>query len=315
LYSDRSRSRLARELAPLVQEGRKIMFRSILVPLDGSAFGEHALPLALAIARRSGAALHVVHVHDVGSDRLLTFYTLDPGVAQGERDYLASVAKRLTARAGVSVHPAFLKGETAEVLLGHAAATGADLVAMTTHGRGPLSRFWLGSVADEMARRSPVPLLLVRPQEPPPDLAEDVILRHLLIPLDGSPFAEQILAPAVELGRLMEADYTLLQVLPALPPASTTDFSPQEQLRTPAQAYLHRVAEPLRRQGLQVRTEVVVHSHPAAAILEESRSQVADLICLETHGRRGLPRVFLGSVADKVVRGAGGPVLLHRPRT
>ena len=83
---------------------------------------------------------------------------------------------------------------------------------MTTHGRGPLTRFWLGSVADELVRRASVPLLLVRPHEGVPDLAQEPILQHLLIPLDGSELAEQVLEPAVALGTLMAADYSLLRI-------------------------------------------------------------------------------------------------------
>jgi nucleotide-binding universal stress UspA family protein len=90
-------------------------------------------------------------------------------------------------------------------------------VAMSTHGRGPLSRFWLGSVADALMRRLPVPLLLVRPQEGAPDLSEEPPLRRILIPLDGSALAEEVLAPALALGGLVGAEYTLLWVVRPLP--------------------------------------------------------------------------------------------------
>ena len=84
---------------------------------------------------------------------------------------------------------------------------------MTTHGHGPLSRFWLGSVADEMVRRATTPILLVRPHEKAIDLAAEPVLRHILIPLDGSALAEQVLGPAAALGSLLQCDdYTLLRV-------------------------------------------------------------------------------------------------------
>src|SRR5438067_676921 len=95
---------------------------------------------------------------------------------------------------------------------------GADLVVMTTHGRGPLGRLWLGSVADALVRDLAMPLLLVRPQETAPDFKREPLLKHLLLPLDGSPLAEQMLEPAVALGTLMEADYTLLRVIKPVVP-------------------------------------------------------------------------------------------------
>lgn len=235
------------------------MIRSLLVPLDGSPFSEHALPLALALARRAGA----------------------------------------------------------------------DLVVMTTHARGPLGRLWLGSVADRLVRELPVPLLLVHPRDTAVDLAQEPALKHLLLPLDGTALAEQIVEPATTLGRLTDAEYTLLRVTqPVLPlhyhleggsfgemaeSAIHQIDTLQGQVRKEAVAYLEGVAGRLRQQGLRERTRVVEESQPAAAILHEAASLGADLIALETHGRHGLSRLLLGSVADKVIRGAAVPVLVHRP--
>src|SRR5262249_43029544 len=87
----------------------------------------------------------------------------------------------------------------------------------------------------------------------------------------------------------------------------------EQQLRRQAHAYLGQVADRLRGRSLRVTTRVAVAEQPATAILQEAENQGADLIALETHGRGGLSRLFLGSVADKVVRGASVPVLVHRP--
>ena len=132
---------------------------------------------------------------------------------EGQREYLDTTVKRLAVLHSVPVTSALLESPAiAETLNAHAATTGADLIVMTTHGRGPLSRFWLGSVADELVRRATIPILLVRPQEKAPDLSSEPILRHILIPLDGSALAEQALEPALALGKLMEADYTLVRI-------------------------------------------------------------------------------------------------------
>ena len=125
-----------------------------------------------------------------------------------------------------------LDGPVAEALYRHAGTTGIDLVIMTVVGAGPWTRLWLGSVADELVRRLPMPLLLLRPQEPTPALGIEPAFRHILIPLDGSDAAEQILEPAVALGKLMQAEYTLLRVAkpavsarPAPPVGPTSEFA------------------------------------------------------------------------------------------
>ena len=153
------------------------------------------------------------------------------------------------------------------------------------------------------------------------DLAAEPVLRHMLIPLDGSPLAEQVLESAAGLGRLMQADYRLLRAYGPLVSTRLDPLSysmvrgmelPVEQLRAQAQDYLNRVAERLKGQGLEVQAQVVLGHHPASAILDTAGGPGVDLIAVETHGRRGLPRLLLGSVADKVIRGASTPVLVHR---
>jgi nucleotide-binding universal stress UspA family protein len=311
------------------------MLRSILVPLDGSPFGEHALPLALGIARRAGAELQLLHVHPPvaiasAEGPVLVTDQIDAEIKQQEHAYLDDVRRRLAAVGAVPAHPVLLEGEIVPTLRGAVTSLGADLVVLTTHGRGALARFWLGSVADELVRDSSVPLLLVRPADHPADLADEPALRHLLLPLDGSPLAEQILEPAITLGTLMDADYTLLRVLkPVLPvryQVSGNNMAQmadsiirqidqiQQELQRQAQDYLDGVVrERFRPQSLPVQTRVVGDHQPAAAILQEARGRGCDCVALETHGRRGLSRLFLGSVADKVVRGSPVPVLVHRP--
>jgi nucleotide-binding universal stress UspA family protein len=298
------------------------MVLSILVPLDGSAFGEQALPLALAVARRARARLQVVHVHDPGADRLLTYYTLDPRVKESERAYLAAVDRRLADRAGVAVDTALLGGPVADALQEYAAASGADLVVMTTHGRGPLTRFWLGSVADRLVRLLPLPILLVRPREDAPPWEDPPALRRVLIPLDGSGLAERILEPALALGDLMRAEYTLLRVVQPVPPLGLGFPGSVPYVREPsapqptlgeARAYLDGVAKRLRARSRTVHTRVLVAPQAAAAILDEARAEGSQLLALATHGRGGLKRLLLGSVADKVLREASIPVLVQRP--
>jgi nucleotide-binding universal stress UspA family protein len=306
------------------------MYRNLLVPLDGSPFSEHALSFAWSIAQQSGAALHLAHVHAFNDPIYVEgmpvidadWHTLG---REHERAYLAQVRDRLlsaTQRPIVCANPDN-DGSVAGTLAHYVMANQIDLVVMTTHGRGGLARAWLGSVADALVRCSPVPLLLLRPAEQPPELAQTPRFQRLLIPLDGSALSEQILGPALELGGLAQAEYTLLRVAE---PFVLTSYAPLAQISrldermtqeglTEARQYIKRVAERLRVEGRTIHTRALLAEQPAAAILDEAHRQEADLIAMTTHGRSGLARLLLGSIADKVLRGATLPMLIARPQS
>jgi nucleotide-binding universal stress UspA family protein len=202
---------------------------------------------------------------------------------------------------------------------------------MTTHGRGLVGRFWLGSVADQLIRELPVPLLLVRPQAGKVDMNREVVLSRMVIPLDGSPLAEHVIEPAIALGGFMGAEYTFLRVVRSLALPPMTDFVPPatskegqsllqklEKLQAEevqsAGDYLKHLEQSFTAVGRRIRTKVVTAEQPVAAILEEATPAGNDCIALATHGRSGLRRMILGSVADKVIRSASVPVLVYRPR-
>jgi len=301
------------------------MYRSIMIPLDGSPFGEQALPIALSIAQRSGAAIQLVHVR---APRI-PVYSIDgepvydaPDVTLQERDraYLESLAQRLIDTWHLPITVTLLEGMINEALRDHVLLTEIDLVVMTTHGRGPLSRFWLGSVVDALVRQVPVPVLLVRPQEPAPDLAREQAFHHVLIPLDGSPLSKEVLERTITFGKMMPIEYTLFQAInPVIfgympgTYAPALDEQTLEQWRADGRASLEQVADHLRAEGLTVHTEVVI-DQPAVAILDYVRHHNVDLIAMATHGRSEVSRLLLGSVADKIVRGSNVPVLLYRPQ-
>jgi len=316
------------------------MYRSILVPLDGSPFGEQALPYALSIARRTGATLQLLNVlTPIASLYAEAPLFIDDHLEQrlhdrqveSQKKYLDEVARRIEAVSTVKVAKLVDDGDIAPTIKTQAVRNKAELIVMTTHGRGALGRFWLGSVTDELVRESPVPVLLVRPTDQAVDLTREPSLKHFLIPLDGSELAEQMLPKATGLGRLLDADYTLMRVVKTvgtLVPAGeagTVGFeveamidriaSLQQQLVREARDYLERTAEPMRETGLTVGSRVDVADQPAQAILEDAAPPQIDLVALKTHGRRGLSRLFFGSTADKVIRGAHVPVLVHHPST
>jgi nucleotide-binding universal stress UspA family protein len=302
------------------------MFRTILVPLDGSRFAEQALPWALGIARRTQSPLEIVRGHKVYAlkEPAASWGPFDPEMETEcrteEQLYLNATARWLTTVSPVPLSTALVPGDPAldaDGLIEHVRAGHADLIVMVTHGRHPIGRFLLGSAADQLIRHTAVPVLLLHPRDPAPDLLPEPIVENVIVPLDGSALAEQALKPAADLASLFEARCTLLSVVQptAVLPHPASGHSALESAEEPeARAYLDRLAGRLRNQGLQVRTRVIVARHPADAILEEVKGHPDDVIALATHGRRGISRMLLGSVADKVARGAPCPVLVCKER-
>jgi nucleotide-binding universal stress UspA family protein len=302
------------------------MGRDILVPLDGSTFSEHALPVAADLARRTGARLHVVQVHEslaaqVPADCVAV---VDPSwegaIRSGEEENLRSVAGTCAARTGIHPVTELLDGAVVPTLAAYAEEMGIGTIVMTTHGRGGISRVWMGSVADALVRRSSIPVLLIRPREGAVAWDRAFDARHVLVPLDGSELAEGILAPALELGALCDARFTLLRVVMPLPfivppgsVAATYSETGATETRDCAAAYLDSAAAALRARGITVATDTLFHTAAAQGILDYAAANSVDLIAMATHGRGGWSRVALGSVADRVMRGTMMPVMLYRP--
>jgi nucleotide-binding universal stress UspA family protein len=234
-----------------------------------------------------------------------------------ERTYLSEVLDRTRKSLNLPVTSILLDGPVAAALEEQVKKSETDLVVMTTHGRGVLSRFWLGSVADHLMRHATKPILAIRPAakgEPPSTI------RRVMITLDGSEFSEQAVDHALAIGTPFEAEYVLLMVVePIVPVADPSgmmvipvDPQAEKKRRENAQGYLERHAARLSAQGQGVASRVV-EGAAAPAILAEAEAVKADLIVLASHGAGGLERALLGSVADKVVRGSDRAVLVVRP--
>jgi nucleotide-binding universal stress UspA family protein len=298
--------------------------RSILVPLDGSPFAEQALPLACDLVRRAGATLRLAMVHQV-----MPMYAaspeapqLDPALEEEwrrrEQTYLDDVVARLKKEANLDACAALLTGYVPGALEDYVEATATDLVIMTTHGRGPLSRFWLGSVADKLMRTLPIPILMIRPSEKP--APTPISLERILIPLDRSTFSEAVLGPAIALGKVIQARFTLLHVFNPVPMVDPSfglpvgvDVELNEETRRQSEAYLDGVADRFRKEGFEVECLVGATKGPAQGVLDQLAGGNYDLVALATHGASGVRRAIVGSVADKVVRAASCPVLVLPP--
>jgi nucleotide-binding universal stress UspA family protein len=296
------------------------MYKQILVSLDGSAFAEAALPLALEISRRTGADVHFATVLEPVTS--FAYEGWEGAAVEWSNQYLEDVLKRIEGQAGGSVTHAVLSGHTVEMLQKECDARGVDLVVMASHGRGTMSRLWLGSVADGFVRQASVPVLLVRPEEKAeaPKSFEHSF-ETLMIPLDGSELSEDALEHATEFGELFDSAYHLTRIVsypvdiasPYLPHTAQLNQQIMEDAKKGAAEYLEAHAENMRRRGLRVTTSVAVDAQAGHGVLSEAEAVGADMVAMATHGRKGLSRVILGSAADKVLRGLHVPLLLHRP--
>jgi len=300
---------------------------TIMVPLDGSKFAESALPLALGMAQRLDGRISVVAVAPKRSRKrgraVLTVSAEDLNRADAKRsEYLDSIVRRIQEVSSVQVLCTVLFGAAAKELVKYSTVHHPEMIVMSTHGRGPLSRAWIGSVADWVVRHASMPVLLVRPEEGvEPQLTERRNFREVLVALDGSDRAEESLRWVKAIGA-ENTEYTLVRVARDSLPVWTVDTTTapfdirdyQKAGYVEADEYL-RQAQSMVNNGRKNATTVVVEGVPAAVgILKTASERDADLIAITTHGRGGLPRLILGSVADKVVRASPVPVLVVRPQ-
>ena len=304
-------------------------FTRILLPLDGSGFAESALPRAAALAAAHGAELVLVHAR---LSLLPARAAVDPSLLQvpGDADleaqaesYLRSQVRRAAEYGAPAPRSLVLHGHPVETIAEAVVAEGADLVVLTTHGRGALGRAVLGGVAHGLLHAVHVPLLLLRPPEE--SAAEPSRFRQILVPVDADGFAESILQPLACLVPPRDEVVTVLGVV--TPPflaggeaegaLSLTTGAAEALTRSQeraTEAYVAQVAAVLRAAGYAaVRGRVVIGGSVAGSVLEVAREIEADLIAMPTHGRRGARRFLVGSVTDKVVRGFHGALLVQWP--
>lgn len=314
------------------------MLRTLLVPLDGSPLAERVLPTAAALARSSGATLDLVRVHrpQVYGD-LAEAARWDATARLDAGRYLELVAARLAAKYDVRTTFAVLEEPVVAAVIRRAAAVGADLIVMATHGRTGINRAWLGSVADGVVREAMLPVLLLRSEPSTAALGADMSretgwmvespapLRRIAVAVDGSGLAEQVIEPAIELARAAGASLCLLRVVKTVL-ARSVDYPLFQALPFPvpdpiavddavasARAYLADVAARIRAAtSLEAEIDVVAADHVAPALIDAAWAHHADVVAIATHGR-GVSRFVLGSVADKVLRAGPPAVLLFHP--
>jgi nucleotide-binding universal stress UspA family protein len=271
----------------------KDVIKEILVPTDGTEESEAAFAAILPLVKADAPEVTLLYV----------FENTEASFLPPAR--VAKVCKGLR-NAGVNAHLELRQGKPAQQILGLAKDKPADLIALSTHGRGGVRRLLSGSVAEEVLRHAEAPLLITRPG------INSQSWKRIVVALDGSEHAESVLPEAFRLARKLGSSLDLVQVaLPVITPLGVGEIPVMVLPPDDPLPYLRNLVERARREGVDARA-VGLAGVACPEILRYLEESGAGLLCLATHGRTGLARVILGSTAEELLRRAPCPVLLRR---
>jgi nucleotide-binding universal stress UspA family protein len=289
------------------------MIKRIMVPLDGSHLAEQALPLARTLASTFEAEL-LLTMAVVSGDHYVNEETegmLAEAGRLASEQYLGATQQQL-ANEGFHVRTAVASARPHIAISSLCDLERVDLIIMTTHGRSGVTRWTMGSVADKVLRTTNTPLILIHPT---PQGAPPSAIARIVVALDGSELAEAALPLAQRMAKAIKAKLHLVRAV--VPPTAIfgAEYLPGtlpvlEEMEAEATRYLETTVEKLQSTGLTT-TAIVRTGIPAEVILAEA-CEPGDIVVMSTHGRSGVDRWFLGSVADAVVRHGDIPVLVVR---
>ncbi len=316
----------ARGVGPTTGRRRRkedVTYKRILVPLDGSPMAEQVLPYVRLLRAAFCARVDLVTVtgqapRDITAlGRTGDLSKLIEDLKAHRRKYLSGVGATLghvDAPVNIETH----EGRPAERIVAEAARVPGTLIAMSTHGHSGATRWLLGSVTDQVLHETTAPLLTVRAREGAPTEGHATV-KNIIVPLDGSEAAQSSLDHVVALSTALEATVVLLQVVPTLTYAYGYMEYPLtgyerifEAAEDSAVAYLKGVAAKLKEKGVLTVEMTVRRGGPALAIVDAALQYPDHLVVINTLGRTGMGRWFVGSVTDSVVRHSRGPVLVFR---
>ncbi len=307
------------------------MYKKMLVPFDGSELAEVLFDYAKELAGRLDLDLTLLNVAKTSEGSFLRMNrAYIEGAAEIVQRHSVQVQEKTRTEPGgkaVKARGELVVGHPAEEILRYADENNIDLILMATHGRSGVKRWALGSVADKVIRASKVPVWLVRAGIPTEIIHDEWPKRKMLVPLDGSKFAESVLPHVEALAKQRGTelvDVVLLQVWE--PPTSYLAYSSgyympldwdvekqTELAKRECEQYLDGVQKHLSNIGLRVRSEVLL-GKPIDEIIDYAKRNPFDLIVLSTHGRSGINRWAYGQVVDKVLQRSTSPVFLVRPQ-
>ena len=287
---------------------------TLLVPLDGSKNSEQSLPYALALAAPDGAIRLITVVSPPGTLLGgLERSDVQRLVSDAASKHLDEVAERLRSRGVQSVTTLLANGDAAQEILANATDPAISMIVMTSAGRGALGRLDFGSVADRVARTSTIPVMIVRHTEE--ISAEEATIGRIIVPLDGSQRALRAMPIATELAKRLKVPMLLMT---ANEPSglmyghgasiNVVDYQQiQDAIQSEMESRLEGQAEELKSEGIEVSTTIEL-GPPALALTRLCEQN--DIIVMTSHGRSGITRWLIGSVAEQLVRKAPVPVIL-----
>jgi nucleotide-binding universal stress UspA family protein len=288
----------------------KRVLRKILVPLDGSKTAEGVLPYVKYLAKRFGSEVEVLGVGIGRKDRRVNRLL---------GDYIESTASSLCDEK-IEAAPVIIYGSAAEKILGYSKQNDSDLIIMATHGRSGVTRWWMGSVTEKIVSQAITPVLLIpsKKQKTARVKRGGASISKILIPLDGSDTGQAALDHVELVARETNASIHLIQVIAPPGAMETSVFGNAEwdsffkAMQDAANDYLGNVIDSLKAKGITAKYDIVI-GDPAHEIIKSATKGKVDLIAMSTHGRTGIARWVIGSVADKVLHGARMPMWLVRP--
>lgn len=296
------------------------MYKRVLVPLDGSTLAEEILPLAERVSSGFNIPLHLLTV--IQQDSVAATSTAGPDAskkaAQKAQDYLLRVVSERVSR---SIRPDHVQmsvkiAKVADAIVQEADSLPQTLIALSSHGRSGLTRMVVGSVADKVLHGTTAPVFLYAPREDMP-IRQVEELDTLIVPLDGSALAEQALPHAAALAKALQLRLVLIRVTSTLTDIAADGFYEVTQmlideLEQEAIAYLDRQVATLQQQGLTEVDRRHLTGAAARKIIDFARETPRSFVAMCTHGRSGVQRWALGSIADHVVSHVAVPVLVIR---
>lgn len=299
------------------------MTKTIIVPLAGeeavTGMCEAAIPVAQALAKRTGASLTLVSVVFAAVADLPGDEELKGAERRGRDEFRDRFAEReaYVERCAARIEDTPVEtivriGDPAREILALADETTDPLIVMSTHGRRGLRRVLLGSVAFQVVRDATCPVVVVPP--PSGDAPARVpAIERVLVPLDESPIAEGALGHGLVALGDEPLDVVLTEVVePLVRRGGPVEREYHRLATSTARAYLTDLSSDLMERGHRVELDVRL-GHPGRRIAEAVEDHDVDLVVMATRGRSGLGRFVLGSVAEDVLRAATTPLLLVGP--
>lgn len=288
----------------------------ILFPTDFSPCAEEAFEHAILMAKHTGATVHVLTVVGKDSDdRPMEYLPLEEAEDGSSLYYAPGPDDEQDTPVPVVYHQ-INDRSPADAIVQRVEESSIDVVVMGTHGRRGAERLLSGSVAEEVVRRATCPVFTVLCQAAAaedPELPQAQPIDRILVPIDLSEHTADVVAHAEGLATLYDASVYLLHVVEDVAYPTVYGIDPitpvLPDVLKRARESLNTYAVKLRDAGCAVETHVMP-GYAAQDIVDQASEHDCDLILMGTHGRTGLKRFLIGSVAEKVVRRTPCPVFI-----